>query len=109
MENRSKFWRVLVTTMYFKDRKLMPETRFCNSCSMVWKTFSSSEFPNKSTKKSTSLNFRSSVMCLTQELSNFQNVSGTSGKVKMVPTGVAVVNTNGTTINIALGIPTMGQ
>ena len=48
-------------------------------------------------------------MCLTQELSNFQNVSGTSGKVKMVPTGVAVVNTNGTTINIVLGIPTMGQ
>ena len=87
----------------------MSETRFCNNCSMVWKTFLSSEFPNKSTKKSTSLNFRSSVMCFTQELLNFQNFSGTSGKVKMVPTGVAVVHTNGTTINIALVIPTMGQ
>ena len=48
-------------------------------------------------------------MCFTQELLNFQNFSGTSGKVKMVPTGVAVVHTNGTTINIALVIPTMGQ
>ena len=48
-------------------------------------------------------------MCFTQKLLNFQNFSGTSGKFKMVPTGVAVVHTNGTTISIALGIPIMGQ
>ena len=39
MEICSTFLLILVTTMYFKDRKLISKTVYCYSCSMVCKIF----------------------------------------------------------------------
>ena len=46
----SKFLRILVTTVYFKDRNWFSKTAYCIICSMVCKIIFCSEFPDISDK-----------------------------------------------------------
>ena len=41
-----KFFSILITTVYLKDRKGISETVYCISCSMVSKIVFCSEFPD---------------------------------------------------------------
>ena len=46
MESCWNFWRILITTVYFKDQNWISKTMYCISCSMVCKTIFCSEFLN---------------------------------------------------------------